>query len=222
MTTHFSWAIDGSIVRALPAGHHDRRRDGPQIRGQGGALSGGRPGGERLSGHRLVGRHRVRRDHLHVHGRGRLQVRICRRDAGHRHGRGHVFRRHYRLLRQAAPPGRRDDHPRAVREALRPPHPLGGRRGDRAGWAVEHGRVPPHHRRVPGAGLRLRPDQPEPQRAVDDDRPAPVGHDLHGGRRHALGAGDRFPPVHRDEFGPDRRHRSDPDADRFRAIGRTP
>ena len=47
----------------------------------------------------------------------------------------------------------RDDHPRTVREALRPPHPLGGRRGDRAGRAAEHGRLPAHHRRVPGAGV---------------------------------------------------------------------
>ena len=39
-----------------------------------------------------------------------------------------------------------------------PAHSLGGRRGDRAWRAVEHGGLPPHHRRVPGAGLRLRLD----------------------------------------------------------------
>ena len=46
-----------------------------------------------------------------------------------------------------------------------------------------------------------------------------AGHDLHGGGRHAFGAGDRLPPVHRDEFGADRRHRADPEPHRFRAIG---
>ena len=39
---------------------------------------------------------------------------------------------------------------------------------------------------------------------------AAAGHDLHRGRRHALGAGHRLPAVHRDERGPDRRHRPDP------------
>ena len=45
-----------------------------------------------------------------------------------------------------------------------------------------------------------------------DDRAAAAGHDLHGGRRHALGAGHRLPPVHRDEHRADRRHGSDPGA----------
>ena len=60
------------------------------------------------------------------------------------------------------------------------------------------------------------------QRRADDDRAAGVGHDLHGGRRHALRAGHRLPPVHRDERGPDRRHHPDSDEDRLGAAGRQP
>ena len=39
-----------------------------------------------------------------------------------------------------------------------PAHPLGRRRGDRARRAAEHGGLPAHHRRIPGAGRRLRPE----------------------------------------------------------------
>ena len=68
-------------------------------------------------------------------------------------------------LREA---GRGDDS-RAVREAIRSPHPLGGRRSNRARRTAEHGRLPPHHRRVPGAGLRLRPGPLGPQHPAGDD-----------------------------------------------------
>ena len=57
-------------------------------------------------------------------------------------------------------------------------------------------------------GFDLAP--PGTQRGRHDDRAAAAGHDLHRGRRHALGAGHRLSPVHRDERRPDRRHDFDP------------
>ncbi len=126
-----------------------------------------------------------------------------------------------RLLRQAAPPGRRDDHPRAVREALRP----------RIRWAagvviVLGGLLNMGvFLRITGEFLVLVCgfDLANLNRNVLLMMTAllAAGHDLHGGRRHAFGAGDRLLPVHRDEFGPDLRHHSDPERIGFEQLART-
>ena len=66
-------------------------------------------------------------------------------------------------------------------------------------------------------GFDLQPS--EPQHPPGDDRPAAVGHDLHRRRRHALRAGHRLPAVPRDERRPDRRHHSGPHQRRLEPLG---